>query len=259
MDIATATRRDSETIALRKTARVTGLWYLALAITGLVGFLLIRPRIYIAGDPAATLANLVEDAALARIGLLLELALVVTQALAAVWFYKLFRSINSTAAWALAAFGMVNAIAVMTSAVFLATALTVASDVGLAPGGDAVATTQLMYQLSSHSWGVGALFFGLWLIPMGYIAATSGRMPKWLGRILILGGGGYVLSAFVGYGVASAPSWLVESLALPATVGEFWMIGYLLLRGIRHPMDHRKTLDLDTKVDVAQNARPRAD
>jgi hypothetical protein len=30
----------------------------------------------------------------------------------------------------------------------------------------------------------------------------------------------------VGYGIAS------ESLALPATVGEFWIIGYLLLRGI---------------------------
>lgn len=237
-----------ETIALKKTARVTGLWYLAVAITGLLGFLIIRPRIYIAGDPAATFANLVEDAALARVGILLELALVVTQALAAVWFYKLFRSINSTAAWALAAFGMVNAIAVMTSAVFMATALNVANDVGLTLGGDAIGTAQLMYQLSSNSWGVGGLFFGLWLIPMGYVAATSGRMPKWLGRILILGGGAYVLSTFVGYGIASAPSWLVESLALPATVGEFWMIGYLLLRGIRDLGDDSETPDIDTRV-----------
>lgn len=245
---ATATRTDLEKIALRKTARVTGWLYLALAITGLIGFLLIRPRIYIAGDPAATFANLVEDAVLARIGLVLELALVVTQALAAVWFYKLFRSLNSTAAWALAVFGMVNAVAVMISAVFMTTALAVAGDVGLAPGGDAVATVQLMYQLSSNSWGVGALFFGLWLVPMGYIAANSGRMPTWLGRVLIYGGLGYVLSAFVKYGIASAPSWLVESLAFPATVGEFWMIGYLLLRGIRHPVDDRRTPDIDPSV-----------
>jgi hypothetical protein len=82
-------------------------------------------------------------------------------------------------------------------------------------------------------FGVGAMFFGLWLIPMGYVAATSGRMPVWLGRILIAGGVGYVLSTFVGYGIAGAESWLVVGLAYLATVGEFWMIGYLLTVGVR--------------------------
>lgn len=219
--------------ALRRTARVTGVWYLLLAIAGLLGFLVIRPQIYTAGDAATTLANLVDQETLARVGLVFELALVVTQALAAVWFYKLFRRINETAAWSLAAFGVVNAIAIMASALFMATALAVAGDVGMAPGGDAAATVQVMYELSGNAWGVGALFFGLWLIPMGHIAATSGRMPGWLGRILVIGGVGYVLSAFVSYGIAGAPSWLVDVLPMPATVGELWMIGYLLTVGIR--------------------------
>lgn len=224
-------------LVLRKTARITGMWYLALGITGILGFLLIRPQIYVAGDPATTLANLVDRAALARIGLVLELALVVTQAIAAVWFYKLFRSINEPAAWALAVFGMVNAVAIMASAGFVATALTVSGDPSLAPGGDAAAIVQLMYQLSSNSWGVGAVFFGLWLIPMGHIAAGSGRMPKWLGRILIVGGFGYLLSSFVSYGFTGPPAWLVGGLTVPATIGEFWMIGYLLAVGIRRPAD----------------------
>ncbi|HSK06508.1 MAG TPA: DUF4386 domain-containing protein [Acidimicrobiia bacterium] len=221
--------------ALRRTARVAGLWYLALAITGGVGFLLVRPSIHVEGDPAATLANLIDRAGLARAGLALELGLVVTQALAAVWFYKLFRSVNGSAAWALAVFGMMNAVAIMASAGFTATALAVSSDFGLAPGGDPAGTVQLLYQLSSGSWGVGSLFFGLWLIPMGHIASSSGLMPEWLGRILVLGGVGYVLSAFVGHGVVDAPVWLVEGLPLPATIGEFWMIGYLLLNGVRSP------------------------
>ena len=219
----------------RRTARAAGLWYLALAITGGTGFLLIRPMIYVDGDPAATLANLVQRPGLARVGLVLELALVLTQAIAAVWFYKLFRSANSPAAWALAVFGMVNAVAIMASAGFLATALTVSSDFALAPGGDAAATVQLMYHLSANCWGVGSLFFGLWLIPMGHIAAGSGLMPKWLGRVLIIGGVGYVLSTFVNYGFADAPTWLSDGLPMPATVGEFWMIFYLLFKGIRSP------------------------
>jgi hypothetical protein len=30
---------------------------------------------------------------------------------------------------------------------------------------------------------------------------------------------------------------LMDFLTLPATIGEFWMIGYLLLYGIRRPLD----------------------
>ena len=54
-----------------------------------------------------------------------------------------------------------------------------------------------------------------------------------LGWILVVSGVGYLASALVGYGVVDAPSLLVESFAFPATVGEFWLIGYLLVKGIR--------------------------
>lgn len=220
---------------LRRTARATGWWYLALALSGLIGFLFIRPQIQVTGDPGATLANLTTREGLARMGLVFELAVVVTQAGAAVWFYKLFRSFNSTSAFALAVFGMVNAVVVLASALFMATALAVAGDPTLAPGGDAAATTGLLYQLSTDSWGVGAVFFGLWLIPMGYLAARSALMPKWLGRTLVIGGLGYLLSAFVSYGVPAAPGWLAGALVIPATIGEFWVIGYLLTKGVRRP------------------------
>lgn len=217
----------------KKTARVTGLWYLALGITGMLGFLIVRPQIFAEGDAAATLSNLSDKESTARLGLMAEMGVVVAQTLAAIWFYKLFRGINHVAAWALAIFGVMNAVAIMASAAFLATASAVVGDPGLAVGGDAAGTVQLMYELSANSWGVGAMFFGLWLIPMGYVAVTSGRMSKWLGRILIVGGAGYLLSAFLGYGIVDASSWLVEGLTYPATVGEFWMIGYLLIVGIR--------------------------
>lgn len=220
---------------MRRTARVTGLWYLALAVAGVLGFIVVRSQILVDGDPAATLANLVDREALARLGLVLELSIVIAQALAAVWFFKLFRPINHTAAWAIASFGMANAVAVLISGAALATTLAVAGNPNMAPGGDAAATVQLMYELSASSWSVGAVFFGLWLIPMGHVVATTRLMPVWLGRILIIGGAGYVLSALIGLGVADAQGWLVDGLTYPATIGEFWMIGYLLIEGIRRP------------------------
>ncbi len=215
------------------TARATGAWYLGLAVTGMVGFLLIRPRVWVDGDPAATLAHLSDKQGLARFSVALEMGIVVTQALTAIWFYKLYRPVHHVAGVAVAAFGLVNAVAIMASAVFMASAIGVAADPSLAPSGDATGTVGLLHQLSTVSWGIGALFFGLWLIPMGWAAITSRRFPAALGQILVVGGLGYVLSSVAEYGLVDAPSLLVDALAFPATIGELWMIGYLLLRGIR--------------------------
>ena len=225
--------------SLKRTARITGLLYLGVGITGMLGFLLIRPEIYVAGDAAATLANLVGREMLARLGIAFELLVVLTQALVSVWFYKLFRTVSSTAAGSLAAFGLINSTAILASAAFLVTALTGALDPALAPGGDAAGTVQLMYELSGAFWGVGALFFGLWLIPMGYLVVVSRWMPRPLGSILVAGGVGYVLSAFVLYLIPDAPGAVEGALTVLATVGEFWMIGYLLIKGVRTDIEPR--------------------
>jgi hypothetical protein len=218
--------------ALVRTARTTGLLYLGLAISGGLGFLLIRSQLFVADDPAATLANLVDNEALARAGVAFELLVVVTHALAAAWFYRLFRPADPFAAGGIAAFGLVNAIMALVSAAMLATALEVALGPTGEPMGDAAATVQLLYLVSGNLWGVGAVFFGLWLIPMGWCVLRSGWMPRALGWILIAGGAAYVLSAFVHYLVPGAQD-VADVLALPATVGEFWMVGYLLIYGVR--------------------------
>jgi hypothetical protein len=214
--------------ALIRTARTTGLLYLGVALGGLLGFLTIRPRLFVPGDPAATLANLVEHQSLARAGVVAELFLVLTQALVAVWFYKLFRTADSVAAAGIAVFGLVNAVAVLISAALLGTAVGVALD----PIGDGAATVQLLYLISGNVWNVAALFFGLWLVPMGLCVLRSGWMPRALGWILIAGGFAYVLSAFVRYLVPGAAG-VADALAFPASIGEFWMVGYLLIRGVR--------------------------
>ena len=119
---------------------------------------------------------------------------------------------HNVAGVSIAAFGLINAVVIMASAVFLATALGVAKDPSLAPAGDAAAAVGLLNQLSTNSWGIGALFFGLWLIPMGWTAIATGRFPRALGWILVVGGGGYLLSGLIDYGVAGAPNLLIPSL-----------------------------------------------
>ncbi len=210
------------------TARTAGIWYLLMAISGVLGFLILHPQIFDT-DPNTTLTNLTDGASLARIRLLTEFLIIISQALTAVWFYRLFKNINDWAAWATGIWGIVNAVAIMISAISMGTAISIASSAQMLE--DKVVLIDLLSTLMTNAWGVGGLFFGLWLIPMGYIITSSKRMPVWLGRILILGGIGYLLSTALNY-LDLSGSW-GSYLTIPATIGEFWMIGYLLIFGIR--------------------------
>lgn len=221
---------NSQHAQLVTTARIAGIWYLMMAVTGIFGFMVFHPQIYVSDDPVKTLANLTDQESLARIRLLFELAIIVSQALTAVWFYKLFRNINEWAAWTMGIWGMINAAAIMISAISMSSAIEIANS-SAQTYEDKVVLIQLLGQFITNAWGVGSLFFGLWLIPMGYIVIHSKRMPVWLGRTLIIGGAGYLLSTFIKYAGVDYP--LLEVLVIPATIGEFWMIGYLLMYGIR--------------------------
>lgn len=223
---------DIEQRQLITTARITGVWYLTLAISGVLGFMIFHPQIFVSDDPQKTLTNLTNFEFTSRIRLLFEFVIIVSQALAAAWFYKLFRGINSWAAWTVGIWGMMNSAILMISAISMSSAITIAKS-STQTFQEKLGLIQLLTNFITNAWGVGGLFFGLWLIPMGYIIVSSKRMPTWLGYVLIAGGIGYLLSTFANYTGIDYP--LLDVLVIPATIGEFWIIGYLLIYGIRPP------------------------
>lgn len=204
------------------TARTTGLFYLGLALTGVFAFLFAKEQLFVDGDAVQTTANLVKDETLARSGIAAEILLVGFQALAAVWFYKLFKKKDSFAAGLITAFGMVNAIIILAASAFWLMALNTAL------AGSMSSSVQTLFETHDALWQVGALFFGLWLLPMAYMAHKT-KMPRVMVWFLVSGGVGYVLSTFTSV-VLPEQTTLTEVLPMPATIGEFWMIGYLLFK-----------------------------
>jgi hypothetical protein len=53
------------------TARLTGIWYLLLAISGVIGFLIFHSQIFVSNNPEKTLTNLIELESTSRIRLML--------------------------------------------------------------------------------------------------------------------------------------------------------------------------------------------
>ena len=210
---------------LVRTARTTALLYVVVALTGGIAFLGLRPTVT-GDDPAATLRLLVENEGTARLLVALELGLVLSQVLVALWFFRLFRATDAFAAAALAVFGVMNAVAVLGSAAGMAAALDAALDAGV----DGGAEVALLVRLSEGFWAAGGLFFGAWLAPMGWLALRAG-MPRALGWLLVVGAAGYVAGTFLTALLPDGET-VTTLLAMPATVGELWVIGYLLHGGV---------------------------
>jgi hypothetical protein len=213
-----------------RIARLAGLAYLLLAISGMLGFLLFHGQIFVKDNPAQTLNNLIQKEAIASIRLVLELIIIVSQSLAAFYFYKLFVHRNAAASLALLIWGTVNAVLIAISAIAMSAAIELAHNNTLTIQ-DRLPLIQLLGSIIGHVWSVGGLFFGLWLLPMGYIVTRHKTMPIWLGYTLLLGGLGYLVQTFLKS--AGYQNSYLGLLVMPATIGELWMIVYLLVWGIR--------------------------
>jgi hypothetical protein len=154
--------------------------------------------------------------------------IVVSQALAAIWFYRLFREVDEWAAAAMGIWGTVNATLLTISAIAMKSAISRALMLSTSIQDKTIAI-QIFSSIINSSWSIGGLFFGLWIIPMGYLVIKSKRMPVWLGRTLIIGGIGYLVQTFLNaMGITGT---IVDLCVLPASIGEFWMIFYLLTYG----------------------------
>jgi hypothetical protein len=77
------------------------------------------------------------------------------------------------------------------------------------------------------------LFWGLWLLPLGYLVVRSGALPKVVGVLLIIGGVSYLTVHFVSVlapDLADAISYL-----LVGDIGELVFVVWLLVKGVQLP------------------------
>jgi hypothetical protein len=237
------TSRARSGVSPKQLARIEGALYLLLGIlTGFAGMAL--PRLYVAGDAAATAANLAAHAATARCAVVADLVGATVWVLLALTLCLLLGGISREAARAMVVFTALGAGIMMLNAVFAFEAMRVATGaVDLTAVGAGGSNTMALLLLDTHHYGVfiAQVFFGLWLVPLGYLACrSSGMLPTWLGVMLIAGAGYYLLdllAAFLAPGLGSA---LHSLILIPPTIAEVSAVAYLLAVGVRvsQPVGH---------------------
>jgi hypothetical protein len=219
----------------KRQARIAGLLYLLVAITAPLGLIVVPARLIVAGDPAATAALVAGHDILLRMGMASELFHQAVEVFMVLVLYNLFKPVNRTLAQQMLVLGLVPIPMVFINVLGEVAASTVASGPAwLAAFGkpqlDALAL--LFMHLHAQGLQLAAVFWGLWLLPLGLLALRCGFIPKVFGWLVIASSVGYVLGSFTSL---IAPG-LASTFATPVLLlelGEPMMILWLVLVGAR--------------------------
>jgi hypothetical protein len=219
----------------KRLARVAGLLYLVVGVSGGFSQLYVRPSLVVPDDAAATARNLAGSAGLFRVGFVTDLVHVGCFLLLAFVLYELLRPVDQRLA---AAFVVLNAVAMAIMGVNLLNhfaALLVASEPGYAsgfPAGSSEELVLLFTDLHAQGYLISGVFFGLWLLPLGYLVYRSGYFPRTLGVVLMVGCFGYLANTFVTSLFPAAGAAIGPILAWPAGVAEIAFMLWLLVKGV---------------------------
>jgi hypothetical protein len=224
---------------LKKTARVAGLLYLAVVVTGIFSLIYVPSHITVAGDPSATVRNIMASERLLRLGIVVELLSHAVFLVLPFALYKLLRPAGDTAAVLMVALAVMIVPITFVNNINKLNVLSLLNGAGHLRGltaGDVEA--RVMLSLSAYANGilVSKVFWGLWLLPFGYLVLRSGFLPRALGILLMLGCLGYLID-FVGRVLfpGFAQTTLATYVGLPAAFGELGICLWLLVVGAGEP------------------------
>src|SRR5260370_34179679 len=174
----------------KRLARIAGFLYLLVGIFGGFAEGYVEPKMYVAGNAAATAGNVVANAGLVRLGVVADLFDGTVFVFLALALYSLVKAVHKSAARAMLVLVALAAGLTCGAAVFEFEGLRVATGaVDLAAFGTAGSNAQVLLLLDTQHYGLltAQIFFGLWLAPLGYLAYKAGRFPSALGIALGVG------------------------------------------------------------------------
>lgn len=220
----------------KRLARIAGLFYLLVAIFGGFAEGFGDPKMYVAGNAAATAANVLADPGLVRMIVVAHLLNGIFFVLTAMALYILLQHVNKIVARAMLVF-VALAVGITTlNAVFQFEGLRVATDSAYAAAfGTAGSNALVLLLLDIQHYGTlsAQVFFGLWLAPLGYLVYKSGLFPKALGVVLVMATVCYLVDLFAAFLVPDFAQQIHPFVGIVVGIAEIWMVLYLLVVGVR--------------------------
>lgn len=219
-------------ISPRQLAIISGAAIVLMTIAAVFATDVTIGRLLVPNDSTATINNIVASEIVFRAGIFSWFVVLICDVTIAWGLYLFFKPVNEGLSLLSAWFRVVYAAMLGAAILNYVEVTTFINDANL----EALATDQLWHLLHAFddTWAIGLMVFGFHILLLGYLVYISGYTPKWLGILLIISFGGYLLInathlLFPGYErLKSILDWI---FILPMIAGEVGLGLWLLIKG----------------------------
>ena len=221
----------------KRTARIAGAFYFVLVLTGIFSLLYVPSKLIVWSDAATTFNNIVAHETLFRLGIVAGMIAYTSFLFLPLVLYKLLSPVNKIVAISMVTLAVVSVPISLVNINHKLEVLTFISKANyLNVFQENQLHTQVMLSLEHYNNGIESvsIFWGLWLLPFGYLVFKSGFLPKILGIFLMVGCfgylinfvGGFLFPGYAGLGVA-------RFISIPGSIGEIGICLWLLIMGAK--------------------------
>lgn len=221
---------------LKKMARWSGLGYLFIFITAFFATGFVVEAMVVPQDAAATWANFKAAPHMLSWAIISFIVMVLIDAILAIPFYLLLKSVNQTLAQISSALRLVNA---TVFAVALMDLISLRRLLDKPYQGDELFILRQVDHFSQSfddTWLLGLIFFGVHLMIMGYLMIRSAHFPSWIGGLIQLAGLVYIIDSVASFSMSNYEHYTAFfeiMVVIPSVLGELSFCLFLLIKGIK--------------------------
>jgi hypothetical protein len=215
----------------RFKGRMAGVCQLMEAVTAASGQVIILGKLVVAGNAAATAANILGHERLFWFGFVLSLIGVAFHIAWALLMYELLKPVNRSLSLLAAFFVLVScAMQALASLLYLAPLLILQGGSSLSAfTAEQLQSLALMFlKLNEYAFNIDLVFFGLWCVLTGYLIFRSTFLPRILGALLAIDGFGFVTYLYP----PLAYHLFIPYLAVASALGEIPLELWLIVMGV---------------------------
>lgn len=235
-----------EITSRNKKARIAGILYLLLVISGFTYLVYIPSELINLKNATKTIENISSSQLLFRLGIVTAICSSLIFMLLPLALYNLLKSVNEVSAKFMVLFALISIPISFVNILNKFSVLTLINKSEYAEKlGQAEFQTQIMLYLEKYNNGIeiSQIFWGLWLLPFGYLVYKSGFLPKILGVFLMAGCFGYLITFFGGFLYSDFNKTIISDIVgFPAPIGEIGICLWLLIVGTNKLNFRKKTV-----------------
>jgi len=219
----------------RNPGRFAGLLYVLISIPGIFALIYVPGKLIVHGNATATASNIAAHETLFRLGIAANLISQILFMWVALALYDLLKGVNRRQA------ALMLTLIVVPAPIVLLNELNAIAALILVRGADFLSIFEkpqrdslAMLFLNLHSYGfdITAIFWGLWLFPLGLLVYRSGFIPRLLGVLLMLNSFTFPVNSFTSLLLPQYEN-IVSRWMKPLSFAELLFMFWLLIMGAK--------------------------